>query len=395
MANKLIIPNYKDGSIVNLMSSISNSFNTKSKYGQLKGFSSKELKEYQNVVLLVMDGLGYNFLKKYPQSELAQHLRRRIDAVFPPTTSASIPTFFTGVAPQQHGMVSWYMNMKEIGAVSNLLVGFVKVVSGVRFKEIEVDHKDLFDQESLFHKIKAQNYLIGINSVVNSDFNKLISGNAKRIVVKSLGGFFNQTKKAVKSSNRRKFIHSYWGEFDALSHKYGSNSRQAIKEFRDFDKRFGKFIKSLRGTNTAVILTSDHGFMDVSKDRNRIRLDDHPKLDECLTVPLCGEPRTVFCYVRPSKTKQFEKYIKTHFKGKMDLYKSGDLIKKNLFGKFAPNKKLFDRIGDYTLLLREGYNFKDKLANKKEYKFHIGGHGGNSEDEIRVPLVFVGIRKYS
>ena len=70
------------------------------------------------------------------------------------------------------------------------------------------------------------------------------------------------------------------------------------------------------------------------------------------------------------------------------LYKSNDLIKKNYFGLFKPNKKLFDRVGDYTLIMKENYVILDSILGEKRC-FHIGNHGGVSKQEMYVPLVII------
>lgn len=44
------------------MSSIAQSFNGKTPYNRLNLISPKELKESKNVVLFIIDGLGYNYL---------------------------------------------------------------------------------------------------------------------------------------------------------------------------------------------------------------------------------------------------------------------------------------------------------------------------------------------
>ncbi|MBC8527232.1 MAG: hypothetical protein H8D22_10365 [Candidatus Cloacimonetes bacterium] len=55
--------------------------------------------------------------------------------------------------------------------------------------------------------------------------------------------------------------------------------------------------------------------------------------------------------MRPSKIKQFENYIKQNFENICYWYKSENLIKKNFFGLYEPNPKLFDRVEDYTLIM--------------------------------------------
>ena len=123
-----------------------------------------------------------------------------------------------------------------------------------------------------------------------------------------------------------------------------------------------------------------------STKKTRIGLEDHPKLRECLSAPICGEPRTAFCYVHPAKTKDFEKYVKTKLKKICKLYKSRDLIKKGYYGLGKPNPDLYDRVSDYTLIMRKNYNLKDGLLGKKS-EFNESDHGGTSYDEMMVPLI--------
>lgn len=205
----------------------------------------------------------------------------------------------------------------------------------------------------------------------------------------TLNGFFSQIRKAVKSHNQRKYIYAYWYEFDSISHKNGVNSKKAYNHFKEIDKRLKSLVKNIKNTNTTLIITSDHGFVDSTK-KQLIKLEDHPKLKECLTLPLCGERRTVYCYVHPSKTKQFEKYVKTKFKKYCYMYRSEELIRKNYFGLFKENPKLFDRIGDYILIMKDNYLFCDDILNRKR-KFHIGHHGGVSKEEMYVPLIVINV----
>ena len=72
------LPDYKGNSIINLMSSISNSFGKKHDYSQLKTLNSEELKKFKNIVLIVVDGLGYNYLKKQENSFLLHHQIRSL-----------------------------------------------------------------------------------------------------------------------------------------------------------------------------------------------------------------------------------------------------------------------------------------------------------------------------
>ena len=58
----MVFPDYKKNSIANLTSTILTHFGGKSPYSELEILYSLELKDNRNIVLLVIDGLGYNYL---------------------------------------------------------------------------------------------------------------------------------------------------------------------------------------------------------------------------------------------------------------------------------------------------------------------------------------------
>jgi len=375
------LPNYYDGSIVNLMSSIEESFGSKSEYKPLKLLSPKELKNSRNIVLIIIDGLGFEYLKK-KNSILKDYLIGSITSVFPPTTASAITTFLTGVSPKQHAITGWFMHLKEIGTVVKILP-FTPRFGGPPLDKYKFRIKDILNQKAFYSKIKTNSYFINHKDIVNSDFTKTMSKNVKGY--KTLDGFFKEIKKIIRSNRNRKYVYAYWPELDSLNHEYGVGSKKSEKHFKEINKKIKEFIKSIK--NTTLIITSDHGFINTTKEKV-IWLENHPKLKECLTFPLCGEGRVVYCYVHPDKTKEFEAYIKKYFKNYCYLFKSKELIEKNYFGLFEPNPKLFDRVGDYVLVMKDNFILKDKIENKKE-KIYIGYHGGITKEEMIVPLIVI------
>ena len=384
----MYLPNYKDGSIVNLMSSISRAFGTRARYKPLKILNPYELKS-KNIVLLVIDGLGYEYITNYKKDNiLKQNLKGRMTSVFPATTGSAIPTFLTGVPVQQHAITGWFVYLKELGLVSTILL-FIARIGSQPLSNIGVKPKKIFTEKLFFDRIKATSYIIQDKRIAYPNFVLANKGKARILSFKpsSLNGLFIQIKKAINSSKRRKYIYAYWPEFDTLCHNYGTKSIKTSRHFRAINKKLTSFLKSIKGTDTTIIITSDHGFIDSDKSR-LIELKKHPKLSDSIIIPLCGERRLAYCYVRPSKTKQFEDYVRKNLKHACYLYKSKDLIKNNYFGLFKPNKKLFDRVGDYVLIMKENYVIMDSLLGEKR-EFHIGNHGGVSKQEMYVPLIII------
>ena len=253
--------------------------------------------------------------------------------------------------------------------------------------EYDIDIHEMLNVKGFAEDIKANPYTILHHDILDTDFTKRVFKRSKRIGYHDLDEFFNKTKKVIKSNRSKKYIHAYWPYFDGYSHEYGIDSKRTEKHFKELAKRLEIFIKSIKGTNTTLIITADHGLIDTKKEKV-IFIDDHPKLIECLTLPLCGETRFAYCYVRPSKTKQFENYIKTRLSKYCEVYKSEELINKGLFGLYKHNEKLHDRVGDYILVLKDNYILREEVMGEKR-SFLIGNHGGLSKDELYVPLIVV------
>jgi predicted AlkP superfamily pyrophosphatase or phosphodiesterase len=376
----MIYPDYKC-SIVNLTSSILKAFNLTSQYSSLKELD--DLKKYKNIILLLIDGLGYEYIQKYGQdSELKKHCLNKITSVFPSTTASATTTLETGVAPQQHGITGWFMFLKEIGVLAKILP-FKSRYGGQNFTSDNFQRKDVFTEKRIVDKIKSSSFIIYPEHIIDGKVNK----KSKSLLgYKNFNDLFLQIKNTVKSSNKRKYIYAYWDQFDALCHEHGCVSKEASNHFWQLDKRISSLSKSLKGTNTALIITADHGLIDTIEESKIILLQNHPKLIETLIMPLSGEPRVAYCYVHPHKTQQFENYISDNLSHCCEIHKSVDLLNKGVFGLFEPNKNLIDRIGDYVLVMKENYILKDFLLTEKK-ECHIGNHGGTSSSEMFVPLI--------
>jgi predicted AlkP superfamily pyrophosphatase or phosphodiesterase len=383
----MVPPDYKNGNIVNLVSSLAQACGEKTPYPLLDMLSSSELENSMNIILMVVDGLGFEYLiKRKEHTVLKDYLRGKLISVFPPTTAAALTTFASGWAPQQHAVTGWFMHLKELGCVTAVLP-FVTKIGKIPLQSDEIKLKDIFYLDGFLQNITLDSYTITHSKISDSEYNKLITPRAKILGYSSLTGFFMQLRKVLTAHTNRKFIYAYWPEFDSISHKHGSSSKKAEEHFKEFDKKLGNFLKRIKNTHTTIVLTSDHGMIDIT-NREVIWLDNHPRLKECLTLPFCGEPRVVYCYVHPSKTHQFERYVESELNTVCTLRESTTLIDDGYFGLYNPNPKLTDRIGDYTLIMKDHYVFLDKpLQSKKE--FNIGNHGGVSVEEMLVPLVVI------
>ena len=380
----MILPDYDGDSLVNLMSSIESACGGDPRYPALRALPPAEIAGARNLILLVIDGLGYDCLAQSQAGALRNRLRAKITSVFPSTTATAITTFLTGLAPQQHGLTGWFTYFREIGSIAAVLQ-FQPRHGGRSYRESGIDVATLFGHTPFFDKIAVPSYVVSPQWIVHSDFNAAHSGRAQRLGYHSLEGMFRAITEIVQASAERKYIYAYYPELDTLAHQHGIGSPQAARLLSLLDAAFTQFMVTLEGSGSTVVVTADHGIVDAGAG-SQIELDQHPALAESLVLPLCGEPRVAYCYVHPDKVEQFERYVRNELAEQTQLFKSRQLVEEGWFGPGEPHPRLLDRVGHYTLVMRENYAIKDWLTGERRYT-HVGLHGGVSAAEMFVPLV--------
>ena len=385
----MLKPDYETGSIVNLMASLAQSMGASTNpYAPLSSLNSKQLAESQNLILLVIDGLGYEFLQKYRQdSFIAQHIKQSLTSVFPSTTATAITAFATALPAQQHAITGWYMYFKEIKQVMAVLP-FTPRGEGRKDFTFEEMQQVINLPTPLVNRINRQSFVINPRFIAESNYNRLISGKAQRIGYDSLEQCFSQIKQTCQQNKEKKYIYAYWPEFDACCHENGTAHEKTMALFKTLDVGFERLIESLSGENFQLILTADHGLINASEE-NTILLNDYPAIRDCLAQPLCGEPRAAYCYVKPELQQQFENRVKQELGVFCDLYKVEELIEQHYFGLHQPSSLLSQRLGNYVLLMKNNFIIRDFLEDEKKFT-QTGVHGGLSPEELLVPLAQFG-----
>lgn len=384
----MIQPDYKDGSIVNLMSSIMQGLGQASNHHQpLKELDSSRLNQAQNVVLLVIDGLGYQYLTEVgKKSTLHQHLHSKLTTVFPSTTASAITTFMTGLAPQQHGLTGWFTYFQELGSILTVLP-FRPRFGGAPLSELNIDVQSLYGHTPLFDLLDRDCYIVTPDTIAFSDYSLAHRGKAHIKPYETLAECFDFTRDIINSGRENKYIYTYWPLFDGMAHEKGVGSKEVKKHFHEIDKAFSQFIDNLKGSNTLVIATADHGIID-SGPEYCIELENHPELQDMLTMPLSGERRMAYCYVESDRHEEFKNYLNNNFSSQLQILDSRQLIEQHYFGLGEAHPQLHHRVGDYTLSTNSNITIMDTVPGEKRF-YHIGTHGGLSEQEMYVPFILV------
>jgi hypothetical protein len=377
-------PDYQGGSIVNLVASIMAACGGHSAYPALRLLPPDEIRGFTNLVLLVIDGLGADYLaRQSPEGPLSRHLRGTITSVFPSTTAAAIPCFLTGDAPQQHGITGWFTWLRELGCVITVLPGHPRY-GGTGYRQSGIDPAKLYGLVPVFQRIQTPSLVVAPSYIARSDFNLALSSGARILPFDTLSGMFRTTATVLRRETGRKYLYLYWPGLDTLGHRQGIEAQATVRHLQEIEQALTDFLVQAAGTDTLLLITADHGQVDTTP-ADRIDLADHPTLTSAMAIPPCGEPRAAFCYLRPGHIDTFTDYCRSHFAERLDVVRSEDLLTQGLFGLGEPNPRLAERIGDVTLLMRGNSVIQERLPNEAPH-VQIGAHGGLSRAEMLVPL---------
>ncbi|MCZ7654450.1 MAG: hypothetical protein M5R42_09520 [Rhodocyclaceae bacterium] len=115
----MIRPDYAGGSIVNLMRTLGDACGARQPlpYAPLRNLKVSLLGTARNIVLLVIDGLGYDYLLRHGAGgALHRHLHSRLTSVFPSTTASAVTDIPERArAPAACALTGWHMYFSELG----------------------------------------------------------------------------------------------------------------------------------------------------------------------------------------------------------------------------------------------------------------------------------------
>ena len=371
-----MLPDYAGGSLVNLVASIVEACGGKPVHAPLRAL---RLERTANVVLLIVDGLGDNFLRRHGAGgELARRRKAAMTSVFPSTTASAITTSYTGRTPLEHGLTGWFTYFGEAGCVAAPLP-FRSRGDNETLRARGFSAERAFPGRTIFNDVPVRSVVVTHKDIVDSDYNVRHCAGAGRHAYGTLEEMVDGIVAAVKSSGERKLVYAYWPEYDAVSHRFGHESPEALARLAAIDEAFGVLVARLSGTDTAVVVTADHGFIDAEDC-----LEPPAEISSLLRFPFCGERRVAYCHVH--SPGEFMKRAKDWIQDRGEVRPSDELVAQGWFGPGTPHARLAERIGDVAIVMGGRHTVKDWTPGEPRH-LHLGNHGGTSEDEMLVPLI--------
>jgi len=362
-------------------------YNVKTEHNPLQQIDIKELKQKQNIILMIFDGFGYNLFQKYRKTScsfLAEHFIDKITSVFPSTTTSAMTSIYTGKSPLEHGALGWSLYFKDYFKLIDFLPNKDSISGNALHKEHFNTH-DFLNIPNIFSKIKktdpeTQLFYLKPKYLEDSIYSKYMTKNALDLSFENDKTIFCPDDINLKEKGK-KFILVYSPFPDSLEHENGVNSKIVENYIKEIDLNLKKLSTEVK--NTTIFITADHGLIDVNK---YFYVNEDKELNDCLILPAFPEPRFISFFVKTHKMNDFETIIKRYEKDFLFM-KREELFDSNLLGFGKQHPKIDDFIGDHVAIAIANSAMKPIfLQNGKDEHELKAHHCGLTSDEMWVPL---------
>ena len=382
--SNIIYPDY-DNSILNLITSFLNYYNVETKHKSLKELDEKLNKKYKNIVFIILDGMGSHILEKTsPNGIFEKNKIKTITSVYPSTTTAALTTYYSGKPPYETGWIAWSQYFKEYGRAIDML-SHKESYQGDTLKNKRMDvFRDIVNYETVFNKIEKVNPNVNTYEIMPDYSDRKAN---KSLRANNIEEICEHIKLICNGNKKETFTIAYCDNPDGILHKTGCHSPETKEFIKMAENRVEQLIDELRGTNTLLIISADHGHNDI---KEKISILDLPEIEDCLIMSPSLEARAISFNVKEDRKQDFENEFNKRFKDTYILYTKEDFIKSGLMGNGKQHRKIDDFIGNYvaiavsdTIIALENYsNMERKRKSEKK-----STHCGLTRNEMLVPVI--------
>lgn len=326
-------------------------------------------KEYDNVVVLLLDGMGKCIIDGNLDKEgfFQSHLEAVYSSTFPPTTVAATTSMLSGMNPCEHGWLGWDCYFPQIKQDVTVFLN-KEMETGLSAADYNVafrycGYEDIVQKINRICGKETAHYVLPFLAPYPRTFEDITSRIAD-----------------LCSQPGKKFIYGYWSEPDTTMHRKGCYSEESKQLLQDIESRVEKMCSGL--DKTLFIITADHGHM----DSKCVAIGDYPKIQECLVRLPSIEPRALNLFVRPEKKEQFLSEFQKEFGEKFLLMSKEEVIQRQLFGPDTEHPSFRDMLGDYLAIAVSDLTI---CCTKEEADILIGVHAGMTDEEMEIPLIII------
>jgi hypothetical protein len=326
------------------------------------------LREARQVVLLVLDGLGWDQLCDHPGHlpTLTAMDARPITTVAPTTTATALASIATGLTPSEHGLVGYRMVLA--GEVINVL----RWTSADRDRRRSDPPGDVQPYPAfLGHDVP----IVTPAELHDTGFTRAHLAGARPVGWRAASSITVEVGRLLDDGER--FVYAYYGGIDKIAHERGFGPFYDA-ELRTADRLVGDLLEVLP-PGAVLLVTADHGQVDVG---DRIVVPASEVLDH--VAMQSGEGRFRWLHARHGALRSLVDEAADAHGDLAWVVPIEQMIDEHWFGATLPPPVL-SRLGDVALVAHAPVSFHDP-DDSGPFEL-VCRHGSLTSAEVLVPLL--------
>ena len=333
------------------------------------GHDGLSLPAADRYVLLLVDGLGLFNLAEEPALAPALHALpgTRLRVGLPSTTTASITSLLTGAEVAQHGLVGFSFRTRP---------GFV--MSSMVWDDPGLRPEDAQPASTWFERLNLPSAVVVPAAFAGSGLTRAIMRGADFVGVDRESDWAAQADLVARAAKAHPFTYAYVRSLDHIGHAYGWRSKAWRRQLARIDGFVSLLLEQLPG-GTALVVTSDHGMVDVPVT-HKVLIDDEPELSAGVDL-VGGEAR--FRYLYTDEPDGVARRWANWWGDRADVRVRPEALP--WFGVTPPVAAIADRIGDVVVAFHGDWVALTS-ARPREAAM-VGMHGSLTDQERLVPLL--------
>lgn len=351
--------------------------------------ASRELAEvighHDHYLFVLVDGLGLCLADRFPPKGFLESCERHeLRSVFPSTTAVALTSLATGAWPAEHGLTGWFTYFPEYRRVLAPLL-FRERGTNLAGPDLGLAVEDMVAVRPLLGSFFRSAKSVLPREITTGEYARWSRGGTPIAAYRSFAHARRLATRAIRRSTGPTYTYLYVLTVDKLSHSHGVRSERVAAEVRRVDTFLSRLRRSIP-SNVRMIVTADHGLVDVPPERHFV-FRDADAMARHLVAGQTGESGTPVFHCRPGEADAFVEAFTAHEASRwFTLVTPEELADRGFYGPLPLSSAMRERLGDFVGIAVEP-SLLEYVPPGRQPVAHVGVHGGLRPGEMQVPLL--------
>jgi hypothetical protein len=350
------------------------------------GLAAGPLAGVRAVVVLLLDGFGHHLLPlaaphaptiaDIAAGRIAGSDARAITTGFPSTTPTGLASLGTGAAPGGHGLLGFFLNIP----------GTDRVLNHIQWDD-EPDPLRWQPLETQFDRARAAGvaaYVVSQPEFAGTGLTMAAFRGASYVGAAGVDAVAAGILDVVGKAAGRTVVYGYLADVDKAGHIWGLDSPQWRLAVAGADRLVTRLVEALP-TGAALVVTADHGQLDIPADR-RFDVATDPRLRGGVRV-VAGEPRVRYLHTVDGARDDVIATWREVLGGAAWVVSRDEAVAEGWFGPMS--EAHVQRVGDVVAACHQDYVVLASTVEPAQVAKNIAFHGSATAAEMMIPLLTV------